>query len=103
MPTASTSCAPTLTGRWGGRYLAPSLIERTHYGGAFLLLPAALALSGVAERTLARTLGSARKARRLVLSLFFRAALGIERIFHFETLDDLGLPPPLPAPNAPTC
>ena len=30
------------------------------------------------------------KARRLVLSLFFRAALGIERIFHFETLDDLG-------------
>jgi hypothetical protein len=29
-------------------------------------------------------------ARRLVLSLFFRAALGIERVFHFETLDDLG-------------
>jgi hypothetical protein len=26
----------------------------------------------------------------LVLSLFFRAVLGIERIFHFETLDDLG-------------
>jgi hypothetical protein len=26
----------------------------------------------------------------LVLSLFFRAALGIERIFHFETLDDIG-------------
>jgi hypothetical protein len=25
-----------------------------------------------------------------VLSLFFRAALGIERIFHFETLDDVG-------------
>jgi len=33
---------------------------------------------------------SASRARRLVLSLFFRAALGIERIFHFETLDDLG-------------
>src|SRR6185437_10589492 len=46
--------------------------------------------SGVAERTLARTLGSGDKARRLVLSLFFRAVLGIERIFHFETLDDLG-------------
>src|SRR6266545_3742562 len=30
------------------------------------------------------------KASRLVLSLFFRAALGIERIFHFETLHDLG-------------
>jgi hypothetical protein len=26
----------------------------------------------------------------LVLSLFFRVVLGIERIFHFETLDDLG-------------
>jgi len=25
-----------------------------------------------------------------VLSLFFRAVLGVERIFHFETLDDLG-------------
>ena len=25
-----------------------------------------------------------------MLSLFFRAALGIERIFHFETLDDVG-------------
>ena len=53
-------------------------------------MPAALALSNVAERTLKRRLGSADKARRLVLSLFFRAALGIERIFHFETLDDLG-------------
>ncbi len=35
-------------------------------------------------------MGDADKARRLVLSLFFRAALGIERIFHFETLDDVG-------------
>ena len=35
-------------------------------------------------------MGSGDKARRLVLSLFFRAVLGIERIFHFETLDDLG-------------
>jgi hypothetical protein len=25
-----------------------------------------------------------------VLSLFFRAVVGVERIFHFETLDDLG-------------
>lgn len=29
-------------------------------------------------------------ASTIVLSLFFRAALGIERIFHFETLDDPG-------------
>jgi hypothetical protein len=44
----------------------------------------------VAGRTLTKTLGGADKAQRLVLSLFFRAALGIERIFHFETLDDVG-------------
>ena len=25
-----------------------------------------------------------------MLSLFFRAALGIERIFHYDTLDDMG-------------
>lgn len=66
------------------------MIGRTHFGGAFLLLPAALALVAVAERAFGRGLGSARKARRLVLSLFFRAVLGIERIFHFETLDDPG-------------
>jgi hypothetical protein len=39
---------------------------------------------------LAKGLGNAEKAQRLVLSLFFRAVLGIERIFHFETLDDMG-------------
>jgi hypothetical protein len=66
------------------------VIGRTHFGGAFLLLPAALALVAVAERAFGRGLGSARRARRLVLSLFFRAVLGIERIFHFETVDDLG-------------
>jgi hypothetical protein len=53
-------------------------------------LPAALVLSRIAECTLKRALGSGEKARRLVLSLFFRAVLGIERIFHFETLDDPG-------------
>ena len=53
-------------------------------------MPAALALSRIAERTLARALGSADKARRLALSLFFRAALGLERVYHFETLDDPG-------------
>jgi hypothetical protein len=66
------------------------LIGRTHFGGAFLLLPAALVLSRIAGATLARALGSAKNAQRLVLSLFFRSALGIERIFHFETLDDPG-------------
>ncbi len=66
------------------------MLGRTHFGGAFLLLPAALALSGVAARTLVTSAGSVSRAQRLVLSLFFRAALGVERIFHFETLDDLG-------------
>src|SRR5262249_34883637 len=73
-----------------GSSRAPFSLGRTHFGGAFLLLPAALALSAIAERTLAKVLGDPDKARRLVLSLFFRAALGIERIFHFETLDDPG-------------
>jgi hypothetical protein len=54
----------------------------------FLLLPIALTLSRVAERTLGKLGGDG--ARRLVLSLFFRAVLGIERIFHFETIEDLG-------------
>ena len=39
---------------------------------------------------MAKVLGGTEPARRLVLSLFFRASLGIERIFHFETLDDVG-------------
>ena len=54
------------------------------------MLPFALTLSRVAECTLAKGLVNAEKARRLVLSLFFRAVLGIERVFHFATLDDVG-------------
>ena len=56
--------------------------------GAFLLLPVAVQLSRVARSCLG-TLGKG-KAVRLVLSLFFKAALGIQRVFHFETLDDAG-------------
>lgn len=63
---------------------------RTHFGGAFLLLPFALGLSAKAGATLAKRLGSESKAQRLVLSLFFRAVLGIERIFHFDTIADVG-------------
>jgi len=38
-----------------------------------------------------RSLSALRKdAPRLVLSLLFKAALGIQRVFHFETLDDPG-------------
>ncbi len=36
-----------------------------------------------------RSLGRG-KGGRLVLSLYFKAVLGIQRLFHFETLDDLG-------------
>src|SRR4051812_35770126 len=53
-------------------------------------MPLALTLSQAAARTLTTSLRSAEKAQRLVLSLFFRAVLGIEPIFHFETLDDVG-------------
>lgn len=54
------------------------------------MLPFALGLSAKAAKTLAKRLGSVEKAQRLVLSLFFRAVLGIERIFHFETITDRG-------------
>jgi hypothetical protein len=52
------------------------------------LMRHAVQLHRVAERCLGR-LGSG-KATRLVLSLFFKAVLGIARVFHFETLDDRG-------------
>jgi len=52
-------------------------------------MPQAVQLYRVAERRL-KALGKG-KAGRLVLSLFFKALLGIQRIFHFETLDDAGL------------
>ncbi len=52
-------------------------------------MPTAVHLAEHAARCL-RGLGADR-ARRLVLSLFFKAALGIERIFHFDTQHDPGL------------
>lgn len=51
-------------------------------------MPVAVRLHRVAERLLGR-LGRG-KPTRLVLSLFFKAVLGIQRVFHFETLNDLG-------------
>lgn len=47
-------------------------------------------MSDKARATLAKRLKSEDKAQRLVLSLFFRAVLGVQRIFHFETITDLG-------------
>jgi len=52
-------------------------------------MPEAVRLARVAENCLSG-LGKAGKATRLVLSLFFKAILGIPRVFHFETLDDVG-------------
>ena len=52
-------------------------------------MPQAVRLYRAAQRRL-KSLGKL-KAGRLVLSLFFKAVLGIQRIFHFETLDDPGL------------
>lgn len=51
-------------------------------------MPVAVRLHRMAERYLGR-LGQG-KATRLVLSLFFKAVLGIQRVFHFETINDLG-------------
>lgn len=48
----------------------------------------AVQLARVAQQTLP---AASTKAARLVLSLFFKAVLGIERIFHFESLKDVGL------------
>lgn len=53
-------------------------------------MPFALGLSRAAASTLGGSLQSVEKAQRLVLSLFFRAVLGIPRLFHFDTLDDVG-------------
>ncbi len=49
----------------------------------------AVELYRVAARCLGRV--GAPRAGRLVLSLFFKAVLGIQRIFHFDSLSDVGL------------
>jgi hypothetical protein len=51
-------------------------------------MPVALRLHRAAQTCLG-SLGTG-KGSRLVLSLFFKAVLGVARVFHFETLDDLG-------------
>ncbi len=51
-------------------------------------MPGAVQLHQMAERYLGRL--GAGKATRLVLSLFFKAILGIPRVFHFETIHDVG-------------
>ncbi len=59
------------------------------YGGAFVLMYEAVRLYRIAQTVFRRTkLGEG--TGRVVLSLLFKAILGIERIFHFETLDDPG-------------
>jgi hypothetical protein len=52
-------------------------------------MPVAVHLHRLAQRFL-RPLGADR-AGRLVLSLFFKAVLGIARVFHFDSLHDAGL------------
>lgn len=60
----------------------------TAYGGAFLLLKPAVRLYRLAADCF-KSLGGD-KGPRLVLSLWFKAVLGVQRIFHFETLHDVG-------------
>jgi len=52
-------------------------------------MPAAVSLWRAAEECLGPRLGLG-FGGRLVLSLFFKAILGIQRVFHFETLHDKG-------------
>ena len=61
----------------------------SNYGGAFLLIPGVLRLYRIAQRVFKNT-QLKQGAERLILSLYFKGMLGIERIFHFETLDDVG-------------
>ena len=61
----------------------------SRYGGAFLLIHGAIRLCRTAEQVFKRT-RLKQGAGRLVLSLYFKAVFGIERLFHFETLDDVG-------------
>ena len=50
----------------------------------------AVRLHRAAVRSLGKQIGEL-EASRTVLSLFFKCVLGIERVFHFDTLDDPGL------------
>ena len=49
----------------------------------------AVRLYRAARDSLGQALGD-HEAGRTVLSMFFKAIVGVERIFHFETLDDPG-------------
>lgn len=49
----------------------------------------AIRLYQTAESTFKRSLGEG-QGGRLVLSLYFKAALGVQRIFHFDSLTDVG-------------
>ena len=67
----------------------PRSAGRTMYGGAFVLLEDAVDLYQRARACFAGL--GAELGGRLVLSLFFKAVLGIRRIFHFDSLSDIGL------------
>ncbi len=70
---------------------APLFVGHTRFAGAFVLLRVAVRLDTLARRWLAAGELTATAASRLVLSLFFKAVLGVQRIFHFSTLQDVGL------------
>ena len=59
------------------------------YGGAFLLIHGIVRLYRIVNRVFKGT-QLKEGAGRLVLSLYVKGMLGIERIFHFDTLDDVG-------------
>ena len=59
------------------------------YGGAFLLIHRIVGLYRIVKRVFKGT-KLKQGAERLILSLYVKGMLGVERIFHFETLDDDG-------------
>lgn len=65
----------------------PFFFAHTRYAGAFLLLPQVIRWWNIAQQCFSDDYGS---LLRGFLSSVFMLVVGIERVFHLETMDDLG-------------
>jgi hypothetical protein len=74
----------------GARQRRPPFAGRTIHGGAFLLIEEAVLLYRAATACFGRLGRAGALGGRLVLSLFFKAILGVQRVFHFDSIEDLG-------------
>ncbi len=63
------------------------MLGRTHYAGAFLLLPQALSWLGTARDCFSDPCGT---LQRGLLTSVFALVVGLERIWHLEEMEDLG-------------